>query len=74
MDRAAKICKLPGPVVAVIEHDDGGVSFEFTSTIYQAKRAALRAGAEMVSLASWDDLSLTRLEDEAPSGKVIASR
>ncbi len=74
MGRAAKICKLPGPVVAVIQHEDGQVSFEFTSTIYQAKRAAMRAGAERVSVASWDDLSLTGRENKAPSGKVIGSR
>ncbi len=73
MGRVAKICRLPGPVVAVIQHDDGLVSFEFTATIYQAERAAYRAGAEMVSMANWDDLGLTQLEDEAPSGKVRAS-
>ncbi len=74
MGRTAKICRLPGPVVAVIQHDDGHVSFEFTPTIYQAERVALRAGAETVALASWDDLSLTELENEAPCAKVMGSR
>lgn len=74
MGRAAKICKLPGPVVAIIQHGDGQVSFEFSPTIYQAERAALRAGAETVSLASWDDLSLTESENEAPCVKAMASR
>ncbi len=60
MSITAEICKLPGPVLAVIHHEDGQISYKFTLTLYQARQEARRSGATKISDALWDSLEISQ--------------
>ncbi len=64
MNKTAQIYKLPSPVMAVIRHDDGSVTYSFAPTLYQAQEEARRAGAVEISLTPWQRLNL---DGEAPA-------
>ncbi len=59
MSISAEIVKLPGPVLAVIHHEDGQISYKFAATLYQARQEARRSGATKISDALWDGLDLS---------------
>ncbi len=54
----AEIVKLPAPVLAIIHHEDGRISYNFAATLYQARQEAHRAGATEISDTLWKDLAL----------------
>ena len=66
MSTSAEICQLPAPVLAVIHHEDGKISYRFAATLYQAWLEAQRAGATSISVALWDNIELPTIA-EAPS-------
>ena len=68
MSTLAEICKLPAPVLAVIHHEDGNISYRFAATLYQARQEAQRAGATSISDALWDDLELSTIAEASSTG------
>ncbi len=64
MNKTAQIYKLPSPIMAVIRHDDGSVTYSFAPTLYQAREEARRAGAAEITLTPWQRLNL---DGEAPA-------